>query len=84
MGCIMSTLRLNITLPATLSKKLDELIGPRKKSRFIAETLQEKIEEIEHEQIQAALKEGYQAAKKEGTAITEGFEAADLEGWDDY
>ncbi len=80
----MNTLRLNITLPVKLSKKLDELVGPRKKSRFIAEALREKIQEIEHEQLQAALEEGYRATKKEGPAITEAFEVADLEGWDDY
>jgi len=30
------------------------------------------------------LVEGYQAAAKESLAITEEFESADLEGWDDY
>ncbi len=80
----MNTHRLNITLPEKLSQKLDSLIGPRKKSQFIAETLREKIEQMEREQLQTELEEGYRATKEEGISMTEGFETADLEGWDDY
>ncbi len=80
----MNTVRLNITLPEELAQELDTLVAPKKKSRFIAETLRERIEKIQNEQLQKLLEEGYKAAKKESLAIAKEFEPADLEGWDEY
>ena len=80
----MSTVRLNITLPEELSRKLDELAGPREKSRFISETIAERIRQIQTEQLEDQLEEGYKATKEEALALSREFEAADLEGWDDY
>ena len=80
----MSVVRMNITLPEELAKQLDELIGPRKKSHFITETLKEKIEGIQNEELQKMLEEGYKVRKQESQSITEEFESADLEGWDEY
>ena len=80
----MDMVRLNITLPEKLVHQLDKLVGPRKKSRFIAETLRQRIEKIESEQMQKLLEEGYKARKAESLAITKEFEPADLEGWDEY
>jgi metal-responsive CopG/Arc/MetJ family transcriptional regulator len=80
----MNTVRLNITLPVELSKQLDKLAGPRKKSRFIAETLKQRIERVQQEQLQKLLEEGYKATRKEALAISREFEEIDLEGWDEY
>ena len=80
----MNTVRLNITLPRDLVHQLDKLIGPRKKSSFIAETLNQRIERIQNEQMQKLLEEGYKARKPESLAITKEFELVDLEGWDGY
>ena len=80
----MSTVRLNITLPRELSKKLDKLAGPRKKSRFISDSIAERIRQIQSEQLEDQLEEGYKATKEEALTLTREFEAADLEGWDDY
>ena len=80
----MNTVRLNITLPVELSKQLDKLAGPRKKSRFIAETLRQRIERVQQEQLQKLLEEGYKATRKEALAISREFEEIDLEGWDEY
>ena len=80
----MNTVRLNITLPVELSKQLDKLAGPRKKSRFIAETLRQRIERVQQEQLQKLLEEGYKATRKEALAISREFEETDLEGWDEY
>ena len=54
----MSVVRLNITLPEDLARKLDEIVKTKEKSRFIAETLRQRIERIQHEQLQKALEEG--------------------------
>lgn len=80
----MDTVRLNITLPRSLVQQLDNLIRPRKKSKFIAETLKQRIEEIEKEELQKILEEGYKATKKESRNIAKEFGSIDLEGWDDY
>lgn len=80
----MNTARLNITLPVEISKQLDKLTGPRKKSRFIAEALRHRIEKLQEEELQKLLEEGYKATKKAGLAMTKEFEPADLEGWDEY
>lgn len=80
----MNTVRLNITLPEELAGRLDELAPARKKSCFIAEALAEKIKEIQNDQLQKLLEEGYKATKGESFAIAKEFEPADLEGWDEY
>ena len=63
---------------------MDKLVGRKKKSRFIAETLKQRIEKIQHEELQKTLEEGYKTRKEESHAIAKEFESADLEGWDDY
>lgn len=80
----MSAVRLNITIPEELARRLDKLVGPRKKSRFIAEALRQKIGEIQEQKLHKILEEGYKARKQESLSIAKNFESADLEGWDEY
>lgn len=80
----MNAVRMNITLPAELAKKLDELAGRKKKSQFIAEALRQKVEQLQNEQLQLLLEEGYKSTKQESSSIAKEFEAIDLEGWDEY
>ena len=80
----MSTVRLNITVPEKLAHQLDSLVGPRKKSRFIAEALRQKIDKIQNERMQKLLEEGYKDRQAESRALAKEFESVDLEGWDDY
>ena len=76
--------RLNITLPKKLVQSLDKLAGPRKRSRFIAEALENQIKQYEEAKIEKLLMEGYRATEKEDVALAKEFEAVDLEGWDEY
>jgi metal-responsive CopG/Arc/MetJ family transcriptional regulator len=71
-----NTIRLNITLPHSLVSSLDAVAGPRKRSRFIAQAVQEKIEQMKNEEMEALLKEGYQAQQAESLAIVKDFEGA--------
>jgi metal-responsive CopG/Arc/MetJ family transcriptional regulator len=80
----MSVVRMNITLPEELARQIDKLVEPKKKSQFIAETLQQRIERIQHEKLQKILEEGYKARKKESQSLAKEFEYIDLEGWDEY
>jgi len=80
----MSVVRMNITLPEDLAEELEKIAGSKKKSRFIAKTLQEKIASIKADEIQRRLEEGYKARNEESHKIAKEFEAVDLEGWDEY
>ncbi len=79
-----NSVRLNITIPVELSNELNQLASPRKRGRFVAEALEQKIKQLKADKLEKSLKEGYRATKKEGLALTEEFEATDIEGWDDY
>jgi metal-responsive CopG/Arc/MetJ family transcriptional regulator len=80
----MSVVRMNIIIPEELAHQLDKLVGPKKKSRFIAETLKQRIEKIQREELQKTLEEGYKTRKEESHAIAKEFESSDLEEWDEY
>ena len=80
----MNTVRLNITLPDNLASKMNSLIKPRKRSRFIADAVQQKITELEEVALQKQLEEGYKARREESLEITKEFENLDLRGWDEY
>ncbi len=80
----MSAVRLNITIPEELSRQLDKLVGPRKKSHFIAEALRQRIGEIQEQELNKILEKGYKARKQENLSIAREFESADMEGWDEY
>jgi Arc/MetJ-type ribon-helix-helix transcriptional regulator len=80
----MSTVRMNITIPEPLARKLDRLVSPRKKSMFIVKSLEECIHRMERDELKAKLKEGYKERRDEGLRIAEEFRNVDPEGWDDY
>ncbi len=80
----MSVVRMNITLPEEVARQLDEVAEPKKKSRFIAEAVQKKIDEEKEAKLESMLREGYQTTRDQSLRITREFEAVDLEGWDEY
>ena len=80
----MNMVRMNITIPEDLARRLNDLVGIRGKSRFIDETIKDRIKKMEQEEIERRLEEGYRAGKDESLSIAEEFENVDLEGWDEY
>ncbi len=78
------TIRLNITIPIDLAQSLNRFAGHRRRSRFIAEALRCRFKEMEKESLEKKLEEGYRDTAEESLAISKEFEAADLEGWDEY
>jgi metal-responsive CopG/Arc/MetJ family transcriptional regulator len=78
------TVRLNITIPKDLAASLDHYAGPRKKSRFIAQAIRNQIERQQKQALGKTLEERDHATAGEGLAISNEFEAVDLEGWDEY
>ena len=49
--------RLNITLPVSLSKELNRFSGPRKRSRFIADAIELKIRQLKKKELEKSLEE---------------------------
>ncbi|MDA3788001.1 MAG: hypothetical protein PF503_05865 [Desulfobacula sp.] len=82
----MSTemVRLNITLPLSITEELNKFSGPRKRSQFIAEAIKLRIKHLKEKKIEALLVEGYQATKEEALEISQEFEAIDIGNWDGY
>lgn len=78
------SVRINITLPKEIAESLKRMTGPRRRSRFIAEAIADRIERKEKETLELELEEGYRANRNEALAITAEFKAVDLEGWDEY
>jgi len=82
----MSTemIRLNITLPRDLVVAMNSLTGRKERSRFIREAVLERIEKQRKREMEQLLAEGYRERVKDNLALTEEFNHADLERWDDY
>lgn len=59
------TARINVTLPKELIESLDEIAGPRSRSRLIAESLREHIRQIKNYELEKQLEEGYRAAARD-------------------
>jgi metal-responsive CopG/Arc/MetJ family transcriptional regulator len=78
------TVRLNVTLPKDLLESLNQIAGPRSRSRIISESLREYIREKKKVELEKQMEEGYRASAKESMALAAEFEAVDLEGWDEY
>jgi CopG family transcriptional regulator / antitoxin EndoAI len=78
------TVRINVTLPREMIESLNQIAGPRSRSRLIAESLREYIRQMKAAELGKQLEEGYCAAAAGNIAMTEEFEAVDLEGWDEY
>lgn len=75
----MDTVRLNITLPKEVAKRL---AGVRNKSSLITQALMEMFERKEREKLMKALVEGYKATAKEDRKLSEEWDATAGDGVD--
>ena len=78
------TVRINVTLPRELIESVNQIAGPRSRSRLISESLREYIRQIKQDELDKQLEEGYRTSAKESNALAKEFEAVDLEGWHEY
>ena len=76
--------RLNVILPRDLVDSLNQIAGPRNRSRMISESVREYIRQRKKTELEKRLEEGYRVSAAENIAMTKEFEAVDLEGWDEY
>jgi metal-responsive CopG/Arc/MetJ family transcriptional regulator len=80
----MGTARLNITLPKEIIEELAQVVGPRRKSQFIATIIRDRLNELRNVRLREELAEGYRTRTKESSKLAADFLMADLEGWDEY
>ena len=79
-----ANVRLNIILPKDLAESLKEIAGPRNRSRVISESIREYLRLMKKVELEKQLEEGCRVSAKVNIAMAKEFEAADLEGWDEY
>lgn len=70
-------IRMNITMPESVVEQLGSV---KNKSRFIAEAVKEKFNQMQKKKLEQLLMEGYKATAKEGAKINKEWEKATLEG----
>jgi len=47
-------------------------------------TMRQRIEEIQEQELNNILDQGYKARKQESLSIAEEYQLVDIEGWDEY
>lgn len=78
------TIRVNISVPKDLLAAVDRMAGKRKRSRFIAEAVRERVEQAQREKLAKLMARGYRENREDSADLSEEFEAVDLENWDEY
>ena len=53
----MASVRINISLPEDLLNDLSDVIGPRKRSRFISQAIERSLRQLKEEKLAAEYKE---------------------------
>ena len=79
----MSTERLNITIPSEIAEKFKRKIKPRKRSEFISKAIVKSLNEIEKQQLNALMKEGYLAGNEDDKELITDFENTVSDGLDE-
>jgi metal-responsive CopG/Arc/MetJ family transcriptional regulator len=74
----MSSVRINISLPRNVYKEISENIEPRKRSRFIAEAVKNRLKEQRVQKLAAEYKEASAEIKR----IDQEFEGVITDGLD--
>jgi hypothetical protein len=73
--------RTTVHLEEDLLVRVRQLVPTRGLSRFINETLAEKLDALEREQVEAAMREGYIATREERAALNQDWAVVDTESW---
>lgn len=74
-------MRTTIYLDEDLRRRLRRRVSGRGVSRFISQTLREKIELLEREELALAMKEGYMAGESDVADLRDDWATLDVESW---
>ncbi len=73
--------RTTIHLDESLLTRVRQLVPNRGLSRFINETLTEKLDALERQRIEDAMREGYIATREDRAALNQDWGALDTVDW---
>ena len=74
-------IRTTVHLEEDVLVRVRQFVPSRGLSRFINEALAEKLETLERQQIEQAMREGYLATREDREALNRDWSALDTEGW---
>lgn len=75
------SLRTTIYLDEGIVERIRQYIPQRGLSQLINELLQQKAAELEQAEIEAQMREGYQATREDRAALNAEWQIVDGEGW---
>jgi hypothetical protein len=78
------TVRTTIHLEDELFARVRQVVPPRGMSRFINQTIAEKLDALERQQVEEAMKEGYVASREDRAALSEDWGVLDTEQWPEW
>jgi hypothetical protein len=73
--------RTTIHLDEDVLVRVRQLVPSRGLSRFVNDTLAEKLDTLEQQQTETAMREGYIATRADRAALNEDWAVLDTEGW---
>ncbi|MCO5244628.1 MAG: hypothetical protein M9927_12515 [Anaerolineae bacterium] len=79
-GTTMTT-RTTIYIDEALLDRIRRFIPSRGLSPLVSELLDERVRQLEQEELEAALREGYLATKSERRMLNNDWQTVDVEGW---
>jgi hypothetical protein len=75
--------RTTVQIADDLHQRLVRAVEPRGINRFVNQAIAARLDAIEREQLEAALRDGYIASARGGGDVARDWESVDLEGWPD-
>ena len=75
------TTRTTIYIDEALLDRIRRFIPSRGLSPLVSELLDERVRQLEQEELEAALREGYLATKSERRMLNTDWQTVDVEGW---
>jgi Arc/MetJ family transcription regulator len=73
--------RTTVQIDESLMERARRLIPTRGFSQFVNEALAARVDALEREQIETAMREGYLATRGDRRELSHDWEAVDNEGW---
>ncbi len=73
--------RTTVHLDENLVERVRRFVPPRRLNRFINAALSEKVEALERDEIERAMREGYLATRQDRAEINADWETLDTDGW---
>ena len=78
---VITRRKVNFTIPADVAEKLRAMVGQRRRSSFVAQAIRDRLTQLERQELERTLIEGYLARREEDAVLNREWEGATLEGW---